>query len=94
MIDTIQIEIDEELKEKASKLFETLGLDLETALSMYIKRVVYEDDILIHTSKGENSDQFKNSVQRLIKSMNIPSDMTLDEINEEIEECRRELHNL
>lgn len=42
---TLQIRIDEGLKEEAVSLFKCLGLDLPTAIRMFLKKSVSEDGI-------------------------------------------------
>ena len=42
---TLQIRIDEGLKEQAVSLFERLGLDLPTAIRIFLKKSVSEDGI-------------------------------------------------
>ena len=42
---TLQIRIDEGLKEQAVSLFERLGLDLPTAIRIFLKKSVAEDGI-------------------------------------------------
>ena len=41
----LQVRVDEQLKEDASQLYETLGIDLSTAVRMFLKRSVLEQGI-------------------------------------------------
>ena len=42
---TLQIRIDDNLKEQASALFERLGLDLPTAVRIFLKKAVSENGV-------------------------------------------------
>ena len=37
---TINVSIDEKLKEQASELFEELGLDLSTAINIFLRQAI------------------------------------------------------
>ena len=47
MVDTtlIQVRIDKTLKAKASRIYEDLGIDLSTAVRMFLRRSVAENGI-------------------------------------------------
>ncbi len=38
----VQFRVDEKLKNEATRIFESLGLDLPTALRMFLARSIYE----------------------------------------------------
>lgn len=89
----IQVRIDDELKLEATAIYEKLGIDLSTAVRMFLKRSVMENGIpfpmtlqkeynpsyAMQAMKELNAEAFKNGV----------SDMSLDEINAEIADYRK-----
>ena len=38
----IQVRVDDELRQEATKIFEDLGIDMSTAVRMFLKRTVKE----------------------------------------------------
>ena len=44
-ITNININIDSELKEKAQYIFESLGLDMSTAINMLLHKTVYQKEL-------------------------------------------------
>lgn len=91
----VQIRIDDELKAEASALYEALGIDLPTAVRMFIKRSVMVKGIPFSMTIPES--EYKE--ERALRAMQEISeaaqksgvaDMTLEEINEEIDAARKE----
>ncbi|MBO5008667.1 MAG: type II toxin-antitoxin system RelB/DinJ family antitoxin [Clostridia bacterium] len=91
----IQFRIDDELKAEATALYEKLGIDLSTAMRMFLKRSVSVNGIpfsMILPPEGTPS----YGAYKLIKELNTSavnngvSEMSLDEINEEISLYRNE----
>jgi len=91
----IQIRIDEDLKNEAAAVFDRLGIDTPTAVRMFMKRAVLENGIPFRMTipKTELNDS------RAIRAMkqlsdeaveNGTADMSLDEINAEIDAVRAE----
>lgn len=56
MMSTITIRIDGELKEKASELFNDLGMDMTTACTMFLKKAVAVDGIPFSVSRTPNKE--------------------------------------
>ena len=46
----IQVRVDEELKNQASEIYEALGLDLSSAIRMFLKRSIIENGIPFSTT--------------------------------------------
>lgn len=88
----LQVRVDDELKSQASAIFEELGMDLSTAIRMFLKKSVSEKGIPFETTLDEKNIEFGRLIRRLQKhSEEIGnSEMTLDEINEEIRLAREE----
>ncbi len=65
---TINVRIDEELKKQAENLFEDFGMNLSTAINIFMKAVVRERKIPFEISA---SDPFYNeaNIARLIQSI-------------------------
>ena len=91
----LQIRIDDELKNQATAIYNELGIDLSTAVRMFLKKSVVEGGIPFDTKINEST--FKaiiavNSMRSKSES-NGNSEMTLDDINLEIEKARKERKN-
>lgn len=73
MTSLVQVRIDKELKEEAERLFDDLGLDITTALRMFLKAAVREQKIpfeLIREAKNpiyskENITEIKRRIKEL-----------------------------
>lgn len=89
----MQVRVDENLKAKAAAICDELGIDLPTAIRMFMKRTVLQNGIPFSmTLPGRNS-----GADRTLWAMNSlgaearkngTADMTLDEINAEIAAVR------
>ena len=56
MTATIEVHVDEELKEETAALFEDLGMDLETAVRVFLKQSVAEQGIPFQIGYGPNEE--------------------------------------
>lgn len=90
---TIQIRIDEKTKKEATILFERLGLDLSTAIRMFLNRSICVGGLpfpsLLDKDEQERFGQIIKELNDEAKRNGV-SEMTLDEINEEIRLARKE----
>ena len=92
----IQIQIDETLKKKASQIYSNLGLDISTAICLFLKQTVEENGIpfnmILPKSQNYNAIEGLQALSEITEEANKNelSDMTLDEINAEIELTRQE----
>ena len=96
----VQIRVDEKLKDDAAAVYENLGLDLSTAVRIFFKRSVAENGIPFSMKLG-NSDlnavrtRIPQNVLSAMQAMsqsaisNGISDMSLEEINTEIDAARK-----
>ncbi|MGI0530650.1 type II toxin-antitoxin system RelB/DinJ family antitoxin [Treponema socranskii] len=96
----VQIRVDEKLKDDAAAVYEDLGLDLSTAVRIFFKRSVAENGIPFSMRLG-NSDRdtvkaripqdVLSAMQAMSQSAasNGISDMSLEEINTEIDAVRK-----
>lgn len=91
----IQFRMDENLKNETQSILEDLGLDMPTAFRMFCKKIVSVGGIpfsLISQMK-EKKDSSKSwkvwmDAREEIRKNNVP-EMSLDEINAEIDEARK-----
>ena len=88
----IQVRVDDALKEQASILYDNLGIDLSTAIRMFLKKSVQIGGIPFDVKYDVGTVDFLMALKSLqAKSKEIGNDkMTLDEINEEIRLAREE----
>ena len=91
----LQIRVDDSLKDEASRVFENLGIDTSTAVRMFLKRSVMENGIPFRMTLPRNPYNADRGYRAMIEigeaaEKNGLSDMSLDEINAEIEASRAE----
>ena len=95
----LQVRIDDSLKNQAAEVFDNLGIDTSTAVRMFLKRVVKENGIpfsmTLPTKPYVAERGYDESMLEINKTTkeNSLSDMSLDEINAEIESSRKERKN-
>lgn len=90
----VQVRIDEELKNQATAVYEELGIDLSTAVRMFLKRSVMVNGVPFNMTLPKS----ENKAEKALKALqdisdaaieNGTSEMTLEEINNEIEIVRK-----
>ena len=91
----LQIRVDEELKNQANAIYNELGIDLSTAVRMFLKKSIQEGGIPFDTKVDQLTLNAILSVDKMrtISENNGNSEMSLDEINEEIRLARQEKRN-
>ena len=90
----VQVRIDDQTKIKANIVFEELGLDMSTAIRMFLKKVIEVRGIpfpplLTEEEKIDRFDKALAAINKMAEEKGL-SNMTLDEINEEIALARKE----
>ena len=89
----MQVRIDDELKAQASAVYDELGLDLPTAIRMFLKRSVMVGGVPFSMTLPKQDYKAERAV-RAMQSLsdaaqkNGTAGMTLDEINAEIATAR------
>ena len=89
----VQFRIDDVSKVQATQICERLGIDLPTAMRMFVARMIHENGIPF--SMKLESDTVAQSALSAMKAASIIAaengiaDMSLDEINAEIAEARK-----
>lgn len=91
----VQFRIEEELKNEATALYEKLGIDLSTAMRMFLKRSVYVNGIpfsMVIPKEEYSASKALGFMKELNKSAseNGTEEMSLEDINAEISSYRRE----
>lgn len=91
----VQFRIDDELKNDATVLYDRLGIDLSTAMRMFLKRSVAVNGIpfsMVLPKEDYSATKALGFMEALNKSAeyNGMNEMSLDDINSEIASYRKE----
>lgn len=91
----VQFRIDDDLKNQATALYEKLGIDLSTAMRMFLKRSVTENGIpfsMVLPKENYSATKALEFMDEINKSAtkNGIAEMSLDDINTEISAYRKE----
>lgn len=89
----VQLRIDDELKNQATAVYDALGIDLSTAVRMFLKRSVLVNGIPFDMVLPKSDYKAGKAVRALTELSNTAmengtADMSLKEINSEIEAVR------
>ena len=89
----MQVRVDNELRSQAAAVYEELGIDLPTAIRMFLKRSVAVNGVpfsMTLPKQEYKADRAIQAMQNLSEAalQNGTSDMSLDEINAEITASR------
>ena len=90
----VQFRVDDELKNQATDVYERLGLDLSTAIRIFLKRSIAVNGIPFPMAFSKEEYRALDGLQAMREAQeqaekNGLSDMSLDEINEEIKLARQ-----
>ncbi len=85
----VQIRVDNELKEQATAVYDALGIDLSTAVRMFLKRSVMMNGVPFNMTLPENNIKAERTAMALEElnkpaSENGTSEIPLEKINNEI----------
>ena len=88
----LQVRIDDDLKNKASKLFNELGIDLSTAVRIFFLKCIAVGGIPFEMNINNTSIKAMMALESMgKKSKELGNDkLTLDEINQIIDDVRNE----
>jgi len=89
----MQVRVDDDLRAKAAAVYDELGIDLPTAIRMFLKRSVMENGVpfsMTLPKQEYRADRAIRAMQSLSEAaqQNGTADMSLDEINSEIAASR------
>ncbi len=89
----IQVRVDETLKREVTEIFNAIGIDMPTAIRMFLKRSKMVRGIPFDTTLPENTitkTEAMNIFEEMRKQAADVPEMSLEEINEEIKNTRKE----
>ncbi|MCM1126914.1 MAG: type II toxin-antitoxin system RelB/DinJ family antitoxin [Lachnospiraceae bacterium] len=89
----LQVRIDDSLKDEAAQVFERLGIDTSTAVRMFLKRAILENGIPFKMTLPKAPYNAERGYRAMVEigeasEKNGLADMSLEEINAEIEASR------
>lgn len=90
----VQVRVDDKLKEQATAVYDALGIDLSTAVRMFLKRSIMVNGVPFNMTLPKSdfkAEKAARALQELSNSAldNGTSELTLDEINAEIDAVRK-----
>ena len=91
----IQLRVSDQLKEEATELFKKLGLDLSSAIRMFLVRSVdvkgipFSTVLSVEPYKATEAVKIMDEIGEKMKELGLDQ-MTMDEIDEEIRLARAE----
>ncbi len=90
----VQVRVDDELKNQATAVYDALGIDLSTAVRMFLKRSVMVNGVpfdMILPKSDYKAEKAARALQELSSAAmeNGTAEMSLEEINAEIEAVRK-----
>lgn len=91
----LQVRVEDSLKDEAAQVFERLGIDTSTAVRMFLKRVIMDNGIPFRMTLPREPYSADRGYRAMVEigeaaEKNGVADMTMDEINAEIEASRQE----
>lgn len=94
----VQIRMDKDLRDEANKLFDRLGMDMSTAVKVFLKKCLAENGIPFSLKVERNEYKSPEGLAALAELQreaeeNGISNMSLDEVNAEIAAARAERKN-
>jgi len=85
----VQVKVDTDVKEDVSRIYENLGLDLPTAIRIFFKKSIAVGGLPFELREENSRWDVYSKARKIIQDNKVP-EMTLDEINAEINEARKE----
>ena len=88
----LQVRVDDEIKNKASEIFTALGIDLSTAVRIFLIKCIAVGGLPFEMNINNSTINALSALERMgQKSKELGNDqLTLEEINEIIDEARKE----
>lgn len=87
----VQVKIDAETKADVTNIYESLGLDLPTAIRIFFKKSIAVGGLPFELRNDSLSERWNvyNEARKSMQKNNVP-EMSIDEINAEIAAARAE----
>lgn len=82
----VQVKVDNELKTKASNIYNTLGLDLPTAIRIFLRASIASKGLPFALNLLENEIPQKKSVKEFFGTMD---DQTYNEMMSALDDCSK-----
>ena len=92
---SMEIQMDDVLQKEAMAVYEKLGIDLPTAVRMFLRRSVLANGVPFYMNLPKDEEKIQRAVSAMkelsdASALNGVRSMTMEEINEEISAARRE----
>lgn len=85
----VQLKVDTVSQDKVSQIYEDSGLDLPTAIRIFIKKSIAVGGLPFELPEDNSRWNIYNTARKIIQNNNVP-ELTLDEINLEIATVREQ----
>lgn len=85
----INIRVDNTLKKEASELFNDLGLNLSTAINIFLTQCVKEQAIPFEIKQPKPTRRLKKALKEAEKIINDPNRKTYNNVNELFEDLTK-----
>lgn len=84
---TITIRVDDKVKEQAERLFDDLGLNLTSAINMFIKKAISVDGIPFDVVRSYNNETIQAMLEadRIAHDNNVKGYTNLDDLFKELD---------
>ena len=85
----VQVRIDDELKAQVAEIYESFGIDLPTAIRIFFKKTISMQGLPFDLRYENQANRWAvyDNARQIIQKNNVP-EMTLEEINNEINAAR------
>ena len=83
---TISVRTDEKVKSQASTLLADMGLDMSTAVNMFLRQVILQDGIPFKVEYPKPSRSLKKAIKESEKLINDPNAKTYKNFQELLDE--------
>ena len=83
-----QIRIDTEVKRQATELFNALGLDMSTAVNMFLRQCLYHDGLPFFVEKPHYSQEMLDAIEeakQIAHDPNVKSYSSFEELKAALE---------
>ncbi len=93
----VQVRVDETLKKDVAELYESMGIDLSTAVRIFFKKSLQENGIPFSMKQNEIPKKNNSGIEALMllrkqAEKNNLTSLSLDDINAEIRSTRKKIH--
>ena len=92
MASVLQVRVDDDLKAQATMVYEQLGIDLSTAVRIFLKKSIAVNGIPFDVKNSSSAEKAIAAANRMRETSerNGTADMTLEDVNDIIRKTRLE----